>query len=205
MEVEVLKLFGVGEPVVASPPLVEVAPIVSEEPESPEPGPAVEIRVSARRRKTVAAHWEGETVVVVVPPRLSRRDRQVYADELVAKLVTDRERRRPTDAALTSRATDLSDRYLDGRARPAAVMWSKRQHHRWGSCSPGDRTIRVSDRLKDVPEWVLDAVLVHELAHLLRAEHDAEFHALVGRYPRTDDAGHFLAGYESGLARAARD
>ncbi|HUQ40718.1 MAG TPA: M48 family metallopeptidase [Acidimicrobiales bacterium] len=163
--------------------------------------PAVEIRVSSRRRKTVAAHWEGDDIVVVVPQRLPKRERQAFADELAAKLVAERERRRPTDASLTERAGVLSTRYLGGRAVPSAVTWSSRQGSRWGSCSPADRTIRISDRLKGVPDWVLDTVIVHELAHLICAEHSAEFRALVARHPRTADSELFLAGYALGLDR----
>jgi predicted metal-dependent hydrolase len=161
--------------------------------------PAVEIRASKRRRKWVAAHWEGDTIVVVVPQRLSKRDRQAYADELAAKLVAERAKRRPTDQRLSLRASELSARYLDGRAVASAVTWSSRQRQQWGSCSPADRTIRISDRLLDVPQWVLDAVLVHELAHLLRPEHDADFAELVARYPRSGDAAFYLAGLQHGL------
>jgi predicted metal-dependent hydrolase len=168
------------------------------------PEPEVEIRVSTRRRKSVAAHWEGERIVVIVPQRMSKRERQSYADELAGRLMADRERRRPTDERLTQRAVELSARYLDGRAVPAAVTWSSRQQHRWGSCSLADRTIRISDRLAGVPEWVLDAVLVHELAHLLRGDHDAVFDELVGRYPRTAEAAIFLDGLHHGLGMSLR-
>ena len=165
--------------------------------------PVVEIRTSTRRRKTIAAHWEGDRIVVVVPHRLPKRDRQAYADELVARLLASRARRRPTDAALTARAAELSRRYLDGEAVPASVTWSSRQHARWGSCTPSDRTIRISDRLQDVPAWVLDTVLVHELAHLIHPEHSPEFHRLVDRHPRMAESDAFLAGYALGLDRAA--
>lgn len=171
--------------------------------EAPAPEPVVEIRVSPRRRKWVAAHWEGDTIVVLVPPRLSKRERQSHADVLAARLLADRHKRRPTDDQLTRRAVELSVRYLDGRAVPSAVTWSSRQRHRWGSCSLADRTIRISDRLLDVPQWVLDSVLVHELAHLLRSDHDAGFADLVARYPRTDDAAIFLEGLQHGLRLSA--
>jgi predicted metal-dependent hydrolase len=167
--------------------------------------PRVEIRTSTRRHKTIAAHWEGDTIVVTVPHRLPKRDRQAYADELVAKLVADRTRSRPTDAALTERAAVLSHRYLDGRAVASAVTWSSRQRRRWGSCSTAEGTIRISDLLKGVPGWVLDTVLVHELAHLIHPEHSAEFHQLVNRHPRMADSDVFLAGYALGLDRAGGD
>jgi predicted metal-dependent hydrolase len=165
--------------------------------------PDVEIRTSARRRKTVAAHWEGDDIVVVVPHRMPRRDRQAYADDLAARLIAGRTRSRPTDEALTSRARELSETYLDGRAVPASVTWSSRQQSRWGSCSVADGTIRLSTRLQDVPRWVLDCVLLHELVHLLHPGHDADFHALANRHPRMADSGVFLDGYALGLDRAA--
>ena len=167
--------------------------------------PQVEIRTSTRRRKTIAAHWEGDTIVVTVPQRLPKRDRHAYADELVAKLVADRARSRPTDAALAERAAVLSRRYLDGRAVANAVTWSSRQRRRWGSCSLADGTIRISDLLKGVPGWVLDTVLLHELAHLIQPAHSAEFHELVNRHPRMADSDVFLAGYALGLDRARSD
>ena len=166
--------------------------------------PAVEIRVSTRRRKWVAAHWEGDRIVVIVPQRMAKRDRQAHADELAARLVADRERSRPTDERLTRRAAELSAQYFDGLATPAAVTWSSRQRHRWGSCSLADRTIRISDRLVDVPDWVLDAILVHELAHLLHGDHDDVFDGLVARFPRTADAAIFLDGVQHGLALSLR-
>jgi predicted metal-dependent hydrolase len=162
----------------------------------------VEVRTSTRRRKTVAAHWEGDTIVVVVPHRLPARDRQAWADQLAARLVAARARRRPTDEGLAERAERLARRYLDGRAVPTAVTWSARQRQRWASCSPADGTIRVSDRLRDVPDWVLDVVLLHELAHLVHPDHGRAFHELADRHPRADDAAHFLAGYSLGLDRA---
>jgi predicted metal-dependent hydrolase len=164
--------------------------------------PVIDIRVSARRRKTVGAHWEGDTIVITVPPRLSQEDRWAYADHLAGKLLAQRAKERPSDDALLLRALELSEQYFDGEARPTSVTWSSRQASRWGSCTPADGTIRISDRLKGVPGWVLDAVLVHELAHLLRLEHDALFHAYCARFPHMDASEHFLHGYALGLERA---
>ena len=38
--------------------------------------------------------------------------------------------------------------------------------HGWGSCTGVDRSIRISDRLKGAPAYVLDYVLFHEAIHL---------------------------------------
>lgn len=183
-------------------PTVGRVPNVSPPPMSTTAGaPPVEIRASTRRRKTVVAHWEGDGIVVVVPHRMPKAQRQAYAEELVAKLLAKTDRARPTDEALAGRAGELATRFLGGRVLPTAVTWSARQRHRWASCSPADRTIRVSDRLQGVPSWVLDAVLLHELAHLLHADHGEDFRRLTATFPRTVDADVFLAGYALGLDR----
>ena len=71
------------------------------------------------------------------------------------------------------------------------------QQQRWGSCSPGDRSIRLSERLQGMPAWVVDYVLVHELAHLLEHGHDAKFWAWVDRYPRSERARGYLLGWSA--------
>jgi predicted metal-dependent hydrolase len=163
--------------------------------------PPIEIRASARRTKTVSAHWSGDTVVVSVPARLTATERRRWAEQLAAKLVAERGKARTdSDAKLGARAADLSAQYLEGKAEPANVRWVSNQSKRWGSCTPSSREIRISDSLKRAPEWVLDAVLLHELAHLIEASHNRAFKALVRRYPRHAEADAFLAGYALGLA-----
>ncbi|HWU21577.1 MAG TPA: M48 family metallopeptidase [Nocardioides sp.] len=104
-------------------------------------------------------------------------------------------RRRTPDAELMRRATELSDTYLGGLAVPVSVSWVSNQRSRWGSCTPGDRTIRLSERLQRMPDWVVDYVLVHELAHLLEPQHDERFWAWVGHYPKTELAKGYLLGW----------
>ncbi len=86
-------------------------------------------------------------------------------------------------------------RYLGGRAAATSVRWSSNQGRRWGSCTVGEGTIRLSDRLRGMPAWVTDYVLLHELTHLLHAGHGPEFWAELEAYPRTERARGFLEGY----------
>ena len=169
----------------------------------PVPGSApgdVEIRTSTRRRKTATAFYEGDRIVVVLPARLRGAARQETVDDLVAKLKRRRARTVPSDQALAARAAQLAARYLDD-LRPTSVRWVDNQGARWGSCSADTGAIRISARLKAVPGWVLDAVLVHELAHLRYPDHSPQFHALAGAHPRQKEAGTFLAGYALGLGQ----
>ena len=163
----------------------------------PGPDPVVEVRRSARRRRTVSAHREGDRVVVLVPARLSAADERRWVARMVDQLAGSEARRRPSDAELLARATALSARYLGSRAAPRSVRWSSTQQHRWGSCTPADGSVRISVRAKGLPGWVLDYVVLHELAHLLVATHGPEFWAELITYPRTDRARGFLEGYDT--------
>lgn len=162
----------------------------------------VEIRLSTRRRKSAQAHLERGKVVVVVPSRLSRADREAIATRLALRML-DRSARRQfsSDRELEARAHLLADRYLDG-VRPTSIRWVENQTRRWGSCTPATGAIRLSARLKAFPDFVVDAVIVHELAHLLEDSHSAAFKALATRYPRHAEADAYLLGFEQGASTA---
>jgi predicted metal-dependent hydrolase len=116
------------------------------------------------------------------------------SEVMLERLAKQDSRLRPGDAELLRRARDLSRRYLGGRAKPASVRWVANQGSRWGSCTPADGSVRLSTRLQGMPPWVVDYVLVHELAHLLVPGHGPEFWAEVERYPRTERARGYLEG-----------
>lgn len=152
----------------------------------------VEIRRSARRKRTVKAYREGDKIVVLMPAHLTATEEAVHVESLVASI--RRKESNLTDDELMTRAGDLSRRWLNGRAVPVSVRWVGNQSARWGSCSTEDGTIRLSDRLQGMPQWVIDYVLLHELAHLIEANHSPRFHALLADYPHTERAKGFLEG-----------
>jgi predicted metal-dependent hydrolase len=161
------------------------------------PRPDVEVRRSKRRRRTVSAYREGDRIVVLIPASLSRRQEAEWVETMVARVEKAEARRRPSDDDLLTRALDLSRTWLSGRALPASVRWVDNQRTRWGSCTPVDRSIRLSRRMQDMPDWVVDYVLVHELAHLIEAGHNDRFWRWVGRYPDAERAKAWLDGYSA--------
>ena len=160
--------------------------------------PDVEVRVSSRRKKTAGAHWEGDRIVVVVPTHLRGTDRDEMVEHLTRRLTRHRPHLHASDTFLEERARLLGADYLDG-VEPASIRWATNQTKRWGSCTIATREIRISSRLRAAPPWVLDAVIVHELAHLLEPSHSPRFRTLESRYPRKRDADLFLEGYSLGL------
>jgi len=159
----------------------------------------IEVRRSRQRRRTVSAYREGGRTIVLIPARFSADEEQVWVDAMMRRLAAGDRRRRPSDEQLAARAADLSRRFLDGLAKPASIVWVSNQNSRWGSCTPADGTIRISGRVKGMPSWVLDYVILHELTHLLQPGHGSEFWSLLDAYPRTERA----RGYLEGVAATA--
>ena len=159
---------------------------------------SVVLRRSARRRKTIAVTREGETWVLAVP----RDFRPAQHAESIAALLARAEKRAArvpaSDQQLLERALRLNAQYFDDGIAPASVVWVDNQNSRFASTTTAHRTIRVSSKIAQVPGWVLDSVRVHGLAHLRRADHSAEFHALARRYPHTQKAEVFLEGFSHG-------
>jgi len=159
-----------------------------------------QVRRSARRRTTMGIVREGGVLVVVVPDRMSKRQERELIPAFVSRYLEREAGRRPPvgDRELTERAAELFAAHLaeGGRSAPRfSVTWSSRQRQRWGSCTTATGEIRLSERLRTMPDWVADYVLVHELTHLLEHDHTARFHELVGHYPLSERAEGFLQGW----------
>lgn len=166
--------------------------------------PALELRRSARRRRTATAYAQDGVVVVQLPAGLEPVEEQRVVTRLVRKVTgADRAASLGGDGALEERAHELADRYVEG-VRPASVRWSGRMERRHGSCTPASGTIRISRRLATYPSYVLDYVLVHELAHLVVAGHSPAFWAIVSGYPDAERARGFLEGVAHAGAQPAQ-
>ncbi|EST38572.1 hypothetical protein N566_06715 [Streptomycetaceae bacterium MP113-05] len=155
---------------------------------------AVEVRRSTRRRRTVSAYRDGGRTVVLIPDRMTAAEEERWIDVMLDRLAAQESRRTLDAGALAGRARELSDQYLGGRACPVSVRWVTNQNNRWGSCTPAEGSIRLSHRLQGMPSFVVDYVLLHELAHLLVPGHGPEFWRLLDPFPLTERARGFLEG-----------
>lgn len=152
----------------------------------------VEVRRSARRKKTISAEIVGDALVISIPERMSRAEEQQWVAKMTARMSERRRRDRlNSDGALLRRARELALRHLPGIVVDD-VAWITTQRSRWGYCTPSTRSIRLSLVLADYPSWVRDYVLVHELAHIVVADHSERFWELANRYPLTERARGFL-------------
>lgn len=152
----------------------------------------IEIVYSTRRRKTVQATIVNGVIRVQAPARISKKE----LDATVATLVERLERRHLAESVdLDERARRLARRF--SLPQPTSVQWAE-QRSRWGSCTPSTGSIRLSNRLAAWPPWVLDYVIVHELAHLVEFNHSPAFNALVDQYPLAERARGYLIAKSSG-------
>jgi predicted metal-dependent hydrolase len=159
-------------------------------------GEIVVIR-SNRRKKNVSAYRQGGRIVVSIPARMSKADERAMVPEMVAKIRAQEAVATMSEESLQIRAGQLLEEFAPEIAlRPASVNW-RAMRERWGSCTSLDRSIRISDRLKGAPDYVLDYVLFHEAIHLEHFDHGEQFKQLLARFPLEAQAEAYLQGYEA--------
>lgn len=166
--------------------------------------PDIRIVASPNRRRTVSARVVDGVLELRVPAGMPPAEREVWAERMRARLERRLRRARPTDARLEERARALNRRYFAGRLRWTSIAFAE-QNSRWGSCTFGAGVIRVSTRAADLPDWVLDYLLVHELAHLEVPHHGPDFWDLVNRYPLTERARGYLIALDHQAGRPAAE
>ena len=149
----------------------------------------VEVLRSARRKRTVGAQLDAGVLKVTVPTWMSRAEVEMWTDKMSASF---RRQRSADRIDLTTRATTLARRYE--LPPPRDIRWVDDMTARWGSCTITTGHIRISTRLAAFPDWVIDYVIVHELAHLEVGGHGDDFWRLVNRYPKAQRAiGYLIA------------
>ncbi|HYL07428.1 MAG TPA: M48 family metallopeptidase [Candidatus Udaeobacter sp.] len=149
----------------------------------------------------MAARMTSGVLEVVVPSSMPVAERQHWADVMWRKLERRAQRSRPSDERLADRAKRLNEKHFGGRLRWTSIGFAEMERL-WGSCTFTDGAIRIARRAASLPEWVLDYLLVHELAHLLQSDHGPAFHELENRYPLTERAKGYLLAIDNPPATA---
>jgi len=155
----------------------------------------VRIITSERRKKTISGRLlDWQTLEIRAPANLADAELDRAVTDLVGRMSRRCARQRDfrSDADLQARAERHNRAYFDGALNWRSIRFVSNQTQRFGSCTPANGTIRISDRLKGVPDFVLDYVIVHELAHLIESNHSPRFWSLVYRFDRTERARGYL-------------
>lgn len=158
-------------------------------------GVSLRLRVTRKKVKNINVRLVGDELRVSAPRWVPRGELDETIETLARRLLR-RERERVVngdDQALVL-ARKIALRFQNPPEIQAA-QFSTRQRARWGSYSTRTRTIRLSAALRHMPTWVLEAVMAHELAHVVHPNHSPAFWGLLRRvYPQTDRARAFLEG-----------
>ncbi len=97
-----------------------------------------------------------------------------------------------SDDYLRRRFDQFNSRYFQGNLKINSIEFVSNQNRVRGSCTPANGTIRISHKLKDMPKWVLDYVILHEMSHLLYPDHSKKFWNKVEEYKYCERARGFL-------------
>lgn len=181
-----------SEPV-ASPRRSEQVGPATETSDAP---PPLEVRVtrSKRRRKTAEARLINGVIDLRIPAACTQAEEAEFIEHFRHRF--ERSRQAAT-IDLDQRARRLAREH--GLPVPTSIRWVSNQNQRWGSCTPADGTIRLSNRMAGYPLWVIDYVVLHELVHLVEVNHTARFHQLVDSFPKAERAKGYLQAKADGL------
>ena len=162
----------------------------------------VDVRRDKRLKKT--SRWERlpeGSLLLRIPHRYPKFSIDSLLKQIASQLdQVNNKRAHRTDVQLNARAELINQRHFDGKIRWNAIRWVSNMQRRLGSCTrggPTDGQIRISDRIKNWPDWVIDYVIAHELMHRKHPDHSKAFwEELKAAYPLTERARGFIHGVD---------
>lgn len=165
-------------------------------------GQQVIVNLRRDKRLTKTSRWErlpDGTLLLRVPYRLPNRRVAALLEQVATQLdksITMHRQR--NDADLEHRTETLNKKHFKGAIQWNAICWVSNMQSRLGSCTrggPTDGQIRISDKIKAWPDWVVNYVIAHELLHRKHPNHSAAFwDELRAAYPLTEQARGFIQG-----------
>lgn len=153
----------------------------------------VKVIRSSRRKKTAGARLYGGTLYIYVPKNIRENELRRMIERFTARFEKVLLKKQLNSAkSLRQVAEELNAKYFGGSLKIDSIQYVTDQTSKFGYCNIASRSIRISHTLAEMPDWVRDYVIVHELAHLREPGHDKAFWELVRRYPLAERAKGFL-------------
>jgi len=164
-------------------------------------GVELTVLITRTRVKNINARLRGDTLTVSAPTTIPERALAEAVTELARRLVRRvRAHDLRDDEGLALLARQVAARFPTPPSL-GEVRFVTSQRARWGSYTPITGAVRLHAALREMPRWVLTAVLAHELAHAFHPDHSDAFWSLLRRVcPDADRSRAFLTGV-SWLAR----
>lgn len=153
----------------------------------------VKINRSAKRMKTISAKLQDSILYVDAPAHAAHDKLHVIIEKFKRNILKQHLKKHLNNTHnLKDIAEIFNKKYFSSQLMINSISYSSRQEHKFGWCKYKKGDILISHRLANMPDWVRDYVIVHELAHLIVPNHSKEFHELVMRYPLAERAKGFL-------------
>lgn len=158
-------------------------------------GVTLHARVERKRVRNVNVRLVGNELRVSAPHRVPRNELEEIVTGLARRLI----RRARAEIVNSDEAALAVLRRVAARfprpPRVTGVRFVTNQRARWGSYSEQTGIVRLNASLCQLPRWVLEAVVAHELAHSFYPDHSRAFWRLLRQVcPNTDRAQAFLEG-----------
>ncbi len=155
--------------------------------------PHITVIRSRRRKKTIQTKSGDGHLWIYLPAGMPVKEEQKWIDRMIQRNERWQQKKivKESDGWLGQRAQELNRKYFDGTLS-FSIRFVTNQHSRYGSCTSMDRSIRISDRVKTMPSWVQDYIIIHELAHLVYPDHSKKFWETVNRYKYAERAKGYL-------------
>ena len=161
----------------------------------------VKINFSRKRIRTIGARMVGDTMHINAPAGIPQERLQRVIDKFKIRFEKQKLRQElnKTPETLQEIAQRLNNQYFSGKLEIKSIEYSVNQDRIFGICNHRTKNIKISYRLKEMPDWVRNYVIIHELAHIIEPNHGENFWNIVNRYSLSERArGYLLAkGLES--------
>jgi predicted metal-dependent hydrolase len=148
---------------------------------------------SRRRKKTIQTKYGDGHLWIYLPAGMNQKEEQKWIDRMIKKSERWEQKKtiKESDGWLLQRATELNKKYFNGTLN-FSIRFVTNQNSRYGSCTSLDKSIRISDRVKTMPSWVQDYIIIHELTHLIYLDHSKKFWETVNQYRYAERAKGYL-------------
>lgn len=150
----------------------------------------VKILRSEKRKRTISARLRGGELFIYLPRGLSESEEKTWIEKMSKR--AEKKMQKPDSSALSKRARELNKKYFNGKLKINSIEYVTNQNSLFGSCSIKQGTMRISHRVAEMPAWVRDYLIIHELAHLAHPDHSKEFWNLVNQYRYAERARGYL-------------
>lgn len=155
----------------------------------------IKITRSVKRRKTIGAQLINNIMYVYAPYNIPDEKLNKIIASFKEKFIRGMLKKKlNNEKPLKEIAEMLNKKYLKNRLDISSISieYVTGQNHKFGCCNYQNKSIRISHRIAQMPGWVRDYVIIHELAHLVVPNHSKSFWDILSEYKLSERAKGYL-------------